>query len=120
QIADNVSVLIGNGIGSFNTSNFPTGSGPLGVAVGDFNGDGSQDIATANYNSQRAVSVLLGTGLGTFGTPATINFGVTADAVAVGDFNGDGKQDLAVAGGDVGSMFVLLGNGLGSFGTPTS
>src|SRR2546430_11318010 len=32
-------------------SNFGTGSVPLSVAVGDFNGDGNQDLATANFNS---------------------------------------------------------------------
>ncbi|MGH8100074.1 MAG: choice-of-anchor J domain-containing protein [Chthoniobacterales bacterium] len=54
-------------------TNFGVGTGPNSVAVGDFNGDGNQDLAMANANSNN-VSVLLGDGAGGFG-PAT-NFGV--------------------------------------------
>ena len=35
------------------------GSGPASVAVGDFNGDGRQDLAVANLGSDN-VSILLG------------------------------------------------------------
>ena len=45
---------------------------PLSVAVGDFNGDGKQDLAVANSNSDN-VSILLGDGAGSFG--AATNFG---------------------------------------------
>src|SRR2546425_10131087 len=39
--SNDVSVLLGNGDGKFQTArNFPVGSGPKSVAVGDFNGDG--------------------------------------------------------------------------------
>jgi hypothetical protein len=52
---------------SFNThSDFGTGTNPYSVAIADFNGDGKQDLATANYGSSN-VSVLLGTGKGSFG-----------------------------------------------------
>jgi len=64
--------------------------------VSDFNGDGIQDLAVANYSSNN-VSVLLGRGDGTF--QAAINFGAGAFpfSVAVSDFNDDGLQDVAVA-----------------------
>src|SRR5262249_25521752 len=59
-----VSVLLGNGNGTFQAANtFAVGTVPLGLAVGDFNGDGKLDIATANLNSNN-VSVLLGNGDG--------------------------------------------------------
>jgi hypothetical protein len=46
----NVSVLLGNGDGSFRiATNIGVGSGPTSVAVGDFNGDGVQDLAVANH-----------------------------------------------------------------------
>ena len=54
-----MSVLLGDGAGSFGAAtNFGAGSAPRSVAVGDFNGDGKQDLATANQNSNN-VSVLL-------------------------------------------------------------
>ena len=46
-------------------TDFVTGGGPFSVAVGDFNGDGKFDLATANFSF--SVSILLGTGTGTFG-----------------------------------------------------
>ena len=50
-----VSVLLGNGDGTFQPArNSATGAGPLSLAVGDFNGDGKLDLATANaYGRER-------------------------------------------------------------------
>ena len=45
--SNNVSVLLGNGDGTFQAPrSFPAGSGPFSVAVGDFNGDGLPDLAS--------------------------------------------------------------------------
>src|SRR5260370_41205654 len=56
--SDNVSVLLGNGDGSFQApQNFGAGGGPVSVAVGDFNGGGEPDLAVANVSSNN-VSVL--------------------------------------------------------------
>src|ERR1700683_4293496 len=49
-------------------SPFPVGSLPQFVAMGDFNGDGKLDLATANYEAD-TITVLLGDGRGGF-TPA--------------------------------------------------
>ncbi len=52
-------MLLGTGTGSFApATNFTVGSSPRSVAVGDFNGDGKSDLATANYNGGN-VSVFL-------------------------------------------------------------
>jgi len=65
--------------------NFGVGSGSSSVAVGDFNGDGKQDLVVANFVSNN-VSVLLGDGAGISAPPP--NFGAAAypSSVAVGDF----------------------------------
>ncbi len=111
-----VSVLLGNGDGSFQTAHtFAAGVEPSAVAVGDFNGDGNADLAIADPFRDKA-SVFLGNGDGSFQTAHTYATGRYSDSVAVGDFNGDGIPDLAVANGDAfGTVSVLLGHGDGSF-----
>jgi hypothetical protein len=117
--SNNVSILLGNGDGTFQAAvNYGVGSGsaPTSVAVGDFNGDGKLDLAVANELSNN-VSILLGNGDGTFQAAVNYGAGSTLFAVAVGDFNGDGKLDLAVADAVSDYVSVLLGNGDGTFKT---
>jgi hypothetical protein len=113
--SNNISVLLGNGDGTFQTAvNYPVGTNPVSVTVGDFNGDGKLDLAVANNNSNN-VSVLLGNGDGTFQTAVNYPVGIKPFSVTASDFNGDGKVDLAVANGNSYNVSVLLGNGDGIF-----
>ena len=119
--SNDVSVLLGNGDGTFQNFQQPVqnlaGSLPFGIVAGDFNGDGRTDLAVANFASGD-VSVLLGNGDGTFQNQGRYAVGLGPDAIVAGDFNGDGRTDLAVANGASSDVSVLLGNGDGTFQTP--
>jgi len=59
QNANTVSILLGNGSGTFQAPlEFTTGTFPFGVATGDFNADGRLDVAVGNHGSG-TVSVML-------------------------------------------------------------
>lgn len=111
----NVSVLLGNGDGTFQAPvNYALGNGPVSVVTGDFNGDNKADLALAKYSSNN-VAVLLGNGDGTFQAAVNTAAGTHPTSVTVGDFNGDTKKDLAVANQGSNNVTVLLGNGNGTF-----
>jgi hypothetical protein len=100
-------------------SPFTTGNAAYFSAAGDFNGDGSPDLAVVNMGDA-TVTVLLGRGDGTFLSQTAFPTGPTPNAVAVGDFNADGFQDLVVANYTNGTISVLIGNGDGTFQAPAS
>jgi hypothetical protein len=108
-----IAIMLNNGIGGFLPAVQYTLSGsPLNLAFADFNGDGKLDMAACDVNNY--ISVFLGHGDGTFGTPT--DYSVICSQVISADVNGDGKPDLLLANGYLG---VMLGNGDGTFQTAT-
>lgn len=79
---------------------FPTGSFPISVAIGDIDADGKSDLALTNYNDN-SVSILRNTSTvsGAISYDEEVNFptGKEPISVAIGDLDGDGKSDLAIA-----------------------
>ena len=119
--SDSVSVLFGNGDGTFQAKrDFAVGGKPSSVTSADFNGDNKTDLATANLTSGN-ISILLGNGDGTFQAAQNSALGITDsysggyDTVTSTDFNGDNKTDLATANYSSDSVSVLLGKGDGTF-----
>jgi VCBS repeat protein/centrosomal CEP192-like protein/ASPM-SPD-2-Hydin domain-containing protein len=114
-VRNQVSILLGNGSGTFSTPVAYAVEAPHWIAVADFNGDGKLDLAIANSG----VSVLLGNGDGTFQPAVNFSTPESTSFVGVGDFNNDGKADLVTLDPDgLGSCpctSVFLGNGDGSF-----
>jgi flagellin-like hook-associated protein FlgL len=118
-----LNVFLGNGDGTFKTRvSYDAGlgpTGPSGLAVADFNGDGYADLLSTAYDDDR-VSVFLGNGDGTFKARTSFQAGDGPAAVAVADVNGDGKVDLVSTAQMDNRVNVFLGNGNGTFNARVS
>jgi hypothetical protein len=110
----NVGVLLGNANGTFGAmQQFPEGTSPIALVVGDMNNDARPDLVIAGGgdvfgDTPGTLNVLLNNGNGTFQPPLSVALpgrfpsgytGTTArpqipSSVAVGDVNADGKLDL--------------------------
>lgn len=109
-----VSVLLGNGDGTFATSvDYAAGTSPQAIVAGDFNNDGNTDLAIAGAG---AVTILSGDGTGGFSPSTTISISQgSAIGLSVADFNSDGFADLAVLDAANGAVDIYLGGQNGTF-----
>jgi hypothetical protein len=127
QTFTSIGFLLGNGDGTFQPlepQNILTaGELPTAIAVGDFNGDGNQDLAVANGGNgatDSSVTIFLGNGhaqFSTVGQQPTVGV-FPRDMISAVDLNHDGILDLVVGNtgnGNPGSISVLPGNGDGTF-----
>lgn len=91
------------------------GSSPFSVTIGDFDGNGTNDVAIAD-NVTGPIIVKLGNGDGTFGAESLYPAGgVGAHFIITYDMNLDGKLDLVCANRNSDNVSVLLGRGDGTF-----
>ncbi|HTF90868.1 MAG TPA: VCBS repeat-containing protein [Planctomycetota bacterium] len=116
-----VDLLVGDGAGSFTLATavppfHPVGLRPRAVAIGYLDDDANLDLAVANHDED-SVSILLGSGTGTFFNPAvTVSAAVKPQCVAIGDFDDDGDNDLVLGSeASLGSVSLVLGDGTGAF-----
>jgi len=114
-----VCVFLANSDGTFAPrTQFATADGAQSLAFGDFDRDGTLDVAVAcgTYEFEvGAISLLRGTGTGGFQPSVEIPCGAVALQIAAGDFDRDGAIDLVTVSSRAVSVF--LGNGNGTFGT---
>lgn len=115
---DSLSILFGNGDGSFKEQQqLRVSVEPRALTLSDYNGDGRTDIAVACAGSDQVV-LFLGLAGGRFSEGPRYPVQRTPISIAAGDVNGDQKPDLVVALRND-KIAVLLGNGDGTF-TPGS
>jgi hypothetical protein len=111
---DSLSILFGNGDGSFKEPRqLLVSVEPRALALQDYNGDGRTDIAVACAGSDQIV-LFLGLAGGRFSEGQRYLVQRTPISIAAGDVNGDQKPDLAVALRND-KIAVFLGNGDGTF-----
>lgn len=133
--AHGVAIALGNGLGGFSAPTFfGAGTQPWSIGSGDFNADGKFDLVTSDDpNIEVAppvatggVSVLLGTGTGTFQSyrsyvyPFTPQFVLSPTSIAAADFNNNNRTDLALSFSSTPFIAVMLDDGQGEFIQPSS
>lgn len=110
-----VSILLGNGDGSFAPAQHIPGQASLmstDMAVADVNHDNHLDLIVSHYNG---VIVFAGAGDGSFAPAGSAGNGFLNETVAVGDLNHDTHTDIASVDLYGNKLLINLGNGDGTF-----
>jgi FG-GAP-like repeat len=113
--SNDVSVLLGNGDGTFRPQvRYGAGTSPSAIVTTDLNGDQIPDLLVANLGTSD-ISVLIGKGDGTFQDQTINPVGNAPDGIVTADLNHDGILDIVTADQDSNDVSVLMGNGDGTF-----
>jgi hypothetical protein len=114
-----VSVLTNQGNGTFaNEKDYVLSTNPVSLAVGDFDGDGLEDVAIGE--SGQGVYVYFGQSNGTLGAPVQVDTSANPIGLAAGSLTTDGRTDLVVADGATATLHIYLGNSNKTFTTEPS
>jgi hypothetical protein len=84
------------------------------VRAADFNGDGNQDLVTANLGTS-TVSIFPGNGDGTFKKDTLLDAGRNGAFLEVSDFDNDGDADFVITHWTENFASVFLNSGDGTF-----
>jgi hypothetical protein len=109
---NNISVLLGNGNGTFVKQSIYSldTTSPYSIGVGDFNQDNRLDLVVTNKGANN-IGILLGSRNGTFAISEMYSTGsVSSISFAVGDLNKDNRLDLIVISNDTGAIDILFGH----------
>ena len=124
--SDDVSVLLGNGNGTFRSAvSFGVGKIPLALVAQDMDRDGVLDLVLALSGSDQVV-ILKGNGKGSFQKFSTQSAGKGTTFIAAQDLNGDGWSDVVAANsGRYGyyppfNVSVLMNDGRGQLRPPVT
>jgi len=119
-----LTILLGNGDGTFQTPTSFTAGDVAGIAIGDFNDDGILDFAVTNHLQQN-VMFFAGNGDGTFASGVVVlSPPAELHDVVVSDYNLDFNDDLVYAintaqpSSPLSDLYIATGNGNGTFNTP--
>src|SRR6202790_1224366 len=113
QTDNTVSVLLGNGDGTFTAAtNSPlaTGQGPPAITISDLNAEGNPDIAVTDPKTD-SVSVFLGVGQGLFAPAFELPVGTNPTAILSATLSGTSLPDVAITddpSGATGQVTVIL------------
>ncbi len=119
--SNKIIVLTNNGNGTFGSGvEYAANGRPRGIALGDVDGDGANDIVITNdVGAIDSISVLINSGNGTFAAP--VQYSLEGDhtpvSLVTADVDNDGDLDILVAEYS-GNVAVLINNGTGTFAAP--
>jgi hypothetical protein len=102
-------------VGFIESARVHVGHPPVGLAVGDMDGDGRPDDVVVNDDSTHPL--LFGDGVGGLGAARDTFVGFDLAGVALADLDHDGRLDVAVSAPTAGAVFTWLGTGDGGLGT---
>jgi hypothetical protein len=116
--SDAVSVILGNGNGTFDAPEIMTDSGyPRTLLAAEFDGDNFDDLIVCS-NTTDEVWIYFSNGNGTFATPFILSATGNPEGLTACDADEDGNLDLIVGSPNANKLYTFLGNNNGTFDAP--